>query len=288
MIYVKLHGRLGNNMFCIATAATIAKIRGEQFVACCHNDYSLTGGETFWEYIQQFRNNIFSKVTILPELPKGLPLVKQSGFAYEELNLPKGDCIIEGSFQSYKYIDEKVAQELFYLSNIVSEIKEENKDVFSEPIVSINVRRGDYCTMPHKLPPVSKTYVKRAMSMFPKHTRFLMLSDDYDYCRANFKGDNIYYLKESSVLKDLFATTLCQHNIISNSTFAWWGAFLNPSPNKKVIAPTPWFGRYAKNKESNVQDLIPTEWIELKNSLDFDLKVKAIKLGLLTDFKIIR
>lgn len=104
----------------------------------------------------------------------------------------------------------------------------------------------------------------------------------------HFKGNNIYFLDNNDPLIDLYAQTLCTDNIISNSTFSWWGAYLNPNPNKKVIYPKPWFGKYAQNNKSDVQDLIPPSWIPIKNKLSFSMWIKAKKLGFLTKINMIK
>lgn len=288
MIYAKLQGRIGNIMFITAAAASIARQIGDLFTLVCHKDYQVDNGKDIWEYVQQFRSNILKGIPILEECPSNIPIVHQNGCYYNELDFPEGDFLLEGAFQAYKYIDIDVVQNLFSAEGIISEIIQNNPVAFSGPLTSIHVRRGDYCLIPHKLPPISKSFIKKAMKMFPESTRFIFISDDLDYCKKNFKGENIFYMNNTSILQDMFAPTLCENNIISNSTFCWWGAFLNPNKNKKVILPKPWFGPYAKNSESNVTDLIPEDWIELDNHLDFNLWVNAKKLGLLTRLRVIK
>lgn len=285
MIYAKLQGRIGNIMFIVAAAASIAKKLNQKYCLACHTDYKLVGGITIWEYVQQFRDNLLSGFDIIPELPSGLPKVKQNGFNYSELEFPDSDFILEGAFQTSKYFDADIVQKLFYNKKILSEIKGNNKEAFSAPITSIHVRRGDYCYIPHRFPPISRSYIRHAMKKFPKGTRFLFISDDMEYCKKYFKGENIYYLENSSILYDLFAPSLCENNVISNSSFTWWGAYLNPHPDKKVIAPTPWFGKYEKVDTS---DLVPENWIRLKNHLDPNLWIKAKRMGLLTRLGIIK
>ena len=80
----------------------------------------------------------------------------------------------------------------------------------------------------------------------------------------NFKGENFFYINNNSQelkkpFKDLFLMKNCTHNIIANSTFSWWGAWLNESSNKIVIAPKYW----SSNTKSNSTDLIPPQWIIL-------------------------
>lgn len=288
MIYAKLHGRLGNIMFIAAAAASIAAEQNQNFCLACHKDYKVENGCYMWDYIQKFKDNILRGIEIVPEVPVGIKTIKQNGCFHSEYDFTQEDFVIDGAFQSYKFFNPDVVQKLFYSDAILNEIKELNHEAFSEPVTSVHIRRGDYCTMPHKLPPVSCSFVKRAMRLFPKETRFLFISDDLEYCRRNFHGENIYFMEGSTVLRDIFAPTLCENNIISNSTFGWWGAYLNPNPDKTIIVPKPWFGKFAKNSNSDVKDLIPDNWIQIPNHLDWNLWIKAKKLGWLTSFGVIR
>lgn len=287
MIYAKLHGRLGNIMFITAAAATLAKQRGDKFCLVCHKDYRLAGDIPYiWDYVQQFRTNILKGIDILPTVPVGIPVIKQYRCSYSKLLLRDKDCVIDGAFQSYKYFDYSVVQKLFNIDSILREVIDLNAEAFSAPITSVHVRRGDYCDAPHKFPPVSCSFIKSAMDQFPSGTRFLFISDDLDYCKRYFHGDNIFYMNNRTILRDLFAPTLCENNIISNSTFTWWGAYLNPNPNKKVIVPTPWFGKYISNRD--VSDLIPSQWTQIRNHLEFNLWWKAKRYGVLTRLGIIK
>lgn len=275
-------------MFIAAAAASIAHLLGTDFCLCSHKDYIVENGQYMWDYVQKFRGNILSNLNVREDIPTNLPEVIQNGCYYTPLDFPEGDFILSGAFQSYKYFNESIVQNIFSINQIKEEVLIENKNAFIEPLTSIHIRRGDYCTMPHKLPPVSVGYVKKAMKLLPLGTRFLIISDDMDYCKRHFYGKNIFFMKGSNVLRDIVAPTLCENNIMSNSTFSWWGAYLNPNPNKKVIVPTPWFGPYAKNSKSNVDDLIPQNWIQMRNRLDLDLFIRAQYLGLATKIGIIR
>lgn len=284
MIYTKLHGRLGNHLFEMAAAASLASKNGDDWCAVCHKDYILAPPDNcyIWDLVQKYLDNIYSKVKILEEIPVGVCKIKQQGFKYQKIEY-QPNLLLDGGFQSYKYFDENLVKELFSIpETIKATILQKFHDIFASPVIAINVRRGDYCYIPHRLPVCSKSYFKKAMSIFPKKSRFVFISDDLTWCKKNFKGENIYFLENNDPLIDLYAQTLCTDNIISNSTFSWWGAYLNPNPQKKVIYPRPWFGKFAKNSISDVEDLIPPTWIALDNHMDFNMWLKAKKLGLLT------
>jgi hypothetical protein len=89
---------------------------------------------------------------------------------------------------------------------------------------------------------------------------FIFVSDDMNWVKENFKGNNIFYSDNSEEILDLTLMSICDNNIIANSSFSWWGAFLNENPNKKVIAPSKWFG---PEGPSDTQDIYPTEWITI-------------------------
>jgi hypothetical protein len=91
-----------------------------------------------------------------------------------------------------------------------------------------------------------------------------VFSDDIEWVAKNFNFLTypVTYVDHNSEKKssyDLYIMSLCKHNIIANSSFSWWGAWLNQNSNKIVICPKNWF----KNKEINIEDLIPTSWIKI-------------------------
>ena len=107
--------------------------------------------------------------------------------------------------------------------------------------VSLHVRRGDFVKSKRAL---DAGYYKRAIMYMRRHLReplFLVFSDDLDWVRKHLDvGDNCIYVNEGRNLQDyeeLFIMSSCQNNIIANSTFSWWGAWLNRNPKKMVIAP---------------------------------------------------
>lgn len=79
----------------------------------------------------------------------------------------------------------------------------------------------------------------------------------------NFIGKRYYFIENTTPLLDLYIQSLCTHNIISNSSFSWWGAWLNENSNKIVIAPQMWFGISVK---LGVSDLLPVSWVRLPNN----------------------
>ena len=290
MIYVKLHGRLGNILFCLATAATVAKQNNDNFTAFCHTDYLLNSNNdiTIWEYIQDLKANIFKNIEFMEHPPSSKNFFKQKDFSFEKINYQK-DMTLVGSFQSFKFFDKKIAYNLFKTPPKTKKIILKNLgNNINKKLVSIHVRRGDFCEIPHKFPVCSLAYYKEAMRKIGLNRNFVIISNDMTWCKKVFKGSNIYFFESNDQLADLFVHQYCEDHIISNSTFSWWGAFLNKKPNKNVIYPTNWFGISRETKIHNTKDLFPDSWIPLNNRMNLNFFIKSIILYLFEELSLIK
>lgn len=134
--------------------------------------------------------------------------------------------------------------------------------------VSLHVRRGDYVQNPYVLRDFgicSNEYYIQACAHIASHTdtpTFFVFSDDTAWVKDNLalNGTTVYVHDAGlSAAEELMLMSNCTHHIIANSSFSWWGAWLNPKPEKIVIAPTPWFDRTPYNAH-----IIPSSWIQLK------------------------
>ena len=102
--------------------------------------------------------------------------------------------------------------------------------------------------------------------MFDGDYIFAVFSDDIEWCRSNFHGDKFVFVEDQKDYEDLYYMSLCKHNIICNSTFSWWSAWLNNNADKKIISPKKWFGPgYATHELS---DLTPKGWTIIDNGLE--------------------
>jgi hypothetical protein len=139
----------------------------------------------------------------------------------------------------------------------------------NEESVSIHVRRGDYISIPKNnelYETCSESYYSEAMNLvkakFPNAV-FYVFSDEPEWFRKNVKVNvPLVYVTHNvgeKSYEDLILMSQCKHNIIANSSFSWWGAWLNDNKNKVVIAPQKWF----KDKSKDTKDLIPQKWIQL-------------------------
>ena len=142
------------------------------------------------------------------------------------------------------YLDTATA----YMENI----RDLNKDA---KIVSIHVRRGDYVMYPDNHPVCSKEYYNSAIEHVKSEVdkpKFLVFSDDPEWCRNEFKGEEYIISDLGDPYIELCAMSLCNHHIIANSSFSWWGAWLNKNNKKIVTAPSKWFGRLINHDTSDI------------------------------------
>ena len=171
--------------------------------------------------------------------------------------------MLHGFFQSEKYFHHNRKKILEYFKptlEIKNQLMDKCNDLLSGKTCSVHVRRGDYLKFPKEHPTLQPEYYYNSFNEFDDDTTFLMFSDDIEWCKENIKGYNIHYIDESLDFLNIYLMSLCDNNIIANSSFSWWGAWLNENPEKKVIAPKIWFG---ENKKLETKDIIPESWIKL-------------------------
>ncbi len=127
-------------------------------------------------------------------------------------------------------------------------------------VASIHVRRGDYLDLESKglLQVLGMDYYERAMEALPVD-RFLVFSTDMDWCRDHFIGNRFTFVEGGTQEEDLAQMAACEHNIIANSSFSWWAAWLNTFPNKRVMAPNRWAGP-ARASWYDLTHKLPEDW----------------------------
>ena len=170
--------------------------------------------------------------------------------------LPARDHLrLQGYWQSELYFKE-YRKEIIKVFNIP--IPRINSNV-----VSLHIRRGDSLKFIDKLPQPTDKYLNGALEHFPNY-QVLIFSDDLAWCREKFKGERFSFFEGVDPKFTMSMMAACENNIIVNSTFSWWGAYLNPNPNKIVISPSSnsWFGDSWKHKLS-AQDIPCKDWIQI-------------------------
>lgn len=176
-----------------------------------------------------------------------------SKFVYsDDLFKIKDNTNIHGFFQCEKYwlhCESIIRNEFKFKFNIFNQAKHQIDNIRKnyKLLISVHIRHGDYLgnQLRYNILP-SKYYQDAINTLSPDlgdDFAFLIFSDNIEWCKNIFGEDlNIFYIENNKDLVDLCMMTLCDYNIIANSTFSWWGAWLNNSNNKKVIAPKNWFG----------------------------------------------
>ena len=143
--------------------------------------------------------------------------------------------------------------------SVSMKIEEQYGALLKEYTTAIHVRHGDYAKYKDVHPPCTMEYYNEAISQLPKDSKFLVISDTMEWCRENFKGDQFYFVDSSfqQDYMDFYLMCRCENNIIANSTFSWWAAWLNNNENKRVLFPKRWFG---EKVDYSTADLTPPMW----------------------------
>lgn len=250
MIYKTIQGNLGNIMFCIACAEQI-KLDTSLEVKYINKT----------PFLQDYLDSDFfiskDQIATVTEDIKKLERIDEYQYNMYSLIPEKDNIVINGYRQSYKYFTRDLALELFKPEQyIINQIKEDYPNIHT--LVSTHIRRTDYLSCP-SLRVLDIEWYKRAIGLYPENQKFLIFSDDIQWCKDNFVGQNFIFSENHSPIYDLYAMSLCKDNIISNSTFSWWGAYLNTSPERKVYYSLPWDNVYRTN------EIIPNNnnWINI-------------------------
>jgi len=149
-----------------------------------------------------------------------------------------------------------------YPEDYVNHIKEKYSEILKNKTCSIHIRRGNYLNLQQFHPVQDIHYFNKSIEKIPNDSYFLIFSDDIKWCKMNFPNDERFiFIENNNDYEDLLLMSLCENNIISNSTFSWWGAYLNKNPNKIVVAPEKWFG--FGNSMNDTKDLYCEKWIKL-------------------------
>lgn len=274
MVYSILTDRIGNNLFQIAAGASLAHRNNTDYTGCA-TDFEVPNGEQIEKYIKQYEHTILRKVKIINTVPSDVIEYNQPDFGYTPIEYTDKICL-RGYYQTEKYFDPQFIRELFEIDEQTNEyIQKKYGQILSKGVISLHVRRGDYVNRPLRQPICCMPYFKNAIKYLGKDKLYLIISDDIEWCKRKFKGDNFFFSDNEDSIVDLYLQTMCRHNIISNSSFSWWGAWLNNNPNKIIIAPKNWFGR--QMKDWNLQDLVPSDWVRLPNPKELGLQVKIVR-----------
>jgi len=253
-VWCMLHGRLGNNLFQYAAAATLAR-RGKILL-----DYSKTGMALTRRKIAQedfhrlglpgivvppLLNRIVHRVTGRHLYQLGiLPRMGDAEWVESDTHQRKS-VMLEGYFQQASTAEHAPEGFRDDLLERLGKVAGHRAIKPEKGTVAVHVRRGDY--LPHDSRMVcGQEYFLEAMRRLRKlggPFRFLVFSDDPAWCMEHLAGPDVDLAPpelEKDAIAALHGMALCDHQIISNSTFSWWAAWLNPNPKKIVVGPDRW------------------------------------------------
>lgn len=292
MIICNIIGGLGNQMFQYAAARALALRRGAELVLDV-SDFDGYGLHQGFELARIFSLDVAiadrqsirrvlgwqSGKTVRRFLRKApfsmlrsSRLVIEPGFTYwsglADISLP---VYLLGYWQSEKYfsdVADEIRQDFTFRAEQEGRNAELASQMVSENAISLHVRRGDYVSNKKTLAThgiCSLEYYQRAVALLAERVEnpvFYVFSDDMAWVRDNLQIDfPVHYVdhnRGSQSYNDMRLMSLCKHHIIANSSFSWWGAWLNQSASKIVIAPKNWFAN-----GTDTSDLIPADWIRI-------------------------
>ena len=257
MITTQLQGGLGNQMFQIAAASALALRNDDVAIFDLENHHLPLQGRKAFNYTE----NIFRSVNFDSSLPVAI-IYKEPNHHYEELPY-RENMMLFGYFQSEKYFADysEEIKELFSPSEETKQyINDKYGELLSGEVASIHIRRGDYLKFKNIHPTCTKEYYTQAMSELPEDTKYMIFSDDPDWCLENFDMKHFKVVENEKDYIDMHLMSMCKNNIIANSSFSWWAAWLNKNNDKIVIAPKVWFGPDAPGSD---RDLLPNSWMRI-------------------------
>lgn len=292
MIIVKLIGGLGNQMFQYATARSLAEKHSTilKLDVAGFEDYKLHRYSlhcfNIWEHLatqtevstlisaSANQNPLMSKLKNLvkyqPIWQNNVYLCKEKYFHFDPvvLDAPQ-NSYLDGYWQSERYfvnIKDILIREFSIKYPQDARSREISKAIAETESVSIHIRRADYVEneVTYKIHGAcTLDYYYRCLDLLMdkiKNPHFFIFSDDHQWVKANLKLDYPMTLVDhnnaSKNYEDLRLMSQCKHNIIANSTFSWWAAWLNQNPHKIIYAPQQWFTETTRD----TKDLIPQTW----------------------------
>jgi hypothetical protein len=280
-IYIHLQDGLGNQLFMIFAIASYALDHALQFKIMSSFDKTMNGTPTYWNnLLEGFKEHIEVAENI------NIKEYKEPTFAYHQIphELAFNNHIMKGFFQSYKYFEHNYDKliDMMKLKEKIAEVKEQYKDLLQKKTIALHIRIGDYIHLQNYHCIKGPDYYAHALRFLQKdlENRGENIAD-YNILCFYQQQDEYYICEYMKILQQLHDTSpmykfvrvphdipdwkqmllmsLCQHFVIANSTFSWFGAYFSESPDKIVYYPKVWFGP-ALLHIHDIKDLCPPTW----------------------------
>ncbi len=285
MILARVSGGLGNQMFQYAAARALAERTGsELLIDLTWFDETIQDKvaiqRPYWLDVfslAQTTNTYQSQFLLRAGLKLGLgtrpELYAEPHFHYDPgFFKQEGNVILDGNWTSERYfagIAPRIRQDFRFVPRPNAANQATLNMIAGSTAVSLHVRRGDYVADKQTQQSFGLTpldYYRAATKLMRdrvKTPRLFVFSDDIDWCKGNLDlGKDTVFVEGNTGMasyEDMRLMSACQHHIIANSTFSWWGAWLGANPDKIVIAPKRWFN----DLPHDTSDLIPASWLRL-------------------------
>ncbi len=263
-VMMDLKGQLGNQMFRIATAYGYA---WDHEVAPYFPDLVKNPDEGI---PTNYKHVFFRCDTKTPQGAKPKIWRQPRQFHFSYIPIPYCSHLrLDGIFQNEKYFARyrnRILELFKPRHEDLAYIEERYKNVLSHPnTVGVQIRNFGILKDEEAWVWAAQygyDYFSKAMALFPKDSLFVVSANDLDFAKKNIPQDynNIIFLENEDYYIELFLLSKLHHNVISNSTFGWWAAWLNQNPNKMVIAPRNWID---PNFLQGSLEVYPEEWIQI-------------------------
>lgn len=253
LISCNLMGGLGNQIFQAAHALAQGWKYNREVVFVPRSWTPMQGRQT-----ENYLNNIFRNLKFVENID-GFEKVSEGPWEYIDVFPKEHNSVFDGYFQSSKNFlgfDEKIREIFQPTEDFISQMLEKHPELTKENTLSIHIRRGDCFMNPDIHPIATEKYVERALKEIGDYSHVFIFSDDKKWVKETLSFENATYVDDEDY-KELWLMSLCKNHIIVNSTFSWWGSFLNKNINKKIVAPSIWFGPRGPR---NYQDIYESYW----------------------------
>ena len=275
MLFAQLLGGLGNILFNVANLYSLSIDREMDF---CVTNFTNTCTRRKEE--ADWLKTILKSVKKVNKRPRTVKVkYNERGMNHQRIpNSKVKGMEVYGYFQSSKYFDHNKDKVIELFTEYKKDIQKtlDKKIPKTKKTISIHLRRGDYLKLQHAHVVQTESYYKESLEKLAtkleydsvnsmnKDYKFIVFSDDIKWCKTKsklFKSLNdVFYMSGTTAVQDMYLMSMCNHNIIANSTFSWWGSFLNVNKNKIIIAPKLWFNpNYMKPEKW--ADIYCKDWI---------------------------
>ncbi len=296
MIVIRVQGGLGNQLFQYALALSLKKKKNTKVILdiTFYKESFIPNGATKRSFILDnfnikdieytidrnlvLKNSFSQKIKrlyerkLLPYYKNTYVVEKKSGFDSFIFEVKK-TAYLDGYWQSYKYF-ENIEKELRSDLMLTTKLSSDSAVLLSaikkqQNSISLHIRRGDYVTKYNNLYyQISLDYYTNSINFIKSKLandsiKIYVFSDDIDWCKQNIKINDSHYFvpnNQKEDFEDLILMSNCSHNIIANSTYSWWAAWLNSNQKKIVVCPKRWFNDSNNNFNTTIY---PTSWNKL-------------------------